>query len=49
MKTTTRGDLCYDTHITDDVIGYLSEDEAEKILNDIAALPRKRKCKYEIV
>ena len=31
-------DLCYETPITDDVIGYLDEDEVQPILNKIAAL-----------
>lgn len=30
--------LCYDTPITDDVIGYLDEDQIEKILIDIKNL-----------
>lgn len=31
--------LTYDTPITDDVIGWLSDDEVQKTLSDIAALP----------
>lgn len=35
-----RGSLCYDTPITDDVLGYLSgPEEVESILDSIAALP----------
>jgi len=30
--------ICYDTPITDDVIGYLSESDVEKLLNEVAAL-----------
>lgn len=32
------GHLCYDTDLTDDVLGYLSEDEANKAIADVAAL-----------
>lgn len=31
-------DLCYDTDITDDVLGHLSEDEVNKVLKEIEAL-----------
>jgi hypothetical protein len=31
-------DLCYDTHITDDVIGFLTEDGITHILGQIEAL-----------
>jgi len=30
--------ICYDTPITDDVIGHLSESDVEKLLNEVAAL-----------
>jgi hypothetical protein len=33
------GDLDYSTPVTNDVLGYLSEEEASKALEDIAALP----------
>lgn len=33
------GNLDYTTPITDDVLGYLSEAEANKVLSDIEALP----------
>lgn len=32
--------LCYDTPITDDVLGWLSEEEVAEKLGQIAALPR---------
>ncbi len=31
-------ELCYDTPITDDVIGHLTESDVEKLLNEVAAL-----------
>ena len=31
--------LCYDTEITDDVIGHLTEDEVDEILRKIENLP----------
>ena len=31
-------DICYDTPITDDVIGYLEEDQLNQLLADIEAL-----------
>lgn len=34
------GHICYDTPITDDVCGYLTSGEANKILSDIEALPK---------
>ena len=34
------GELCYDTPITDDVIGHLAADEAGEILEKIDALPK---------
>ena len=34
-------DLCYDTPITDDVIGYLDEDELNSILNEIYRLEKQ--------
>lgn len=33
--------LCYDTPITDDVVGYLTEEEANDILQQIASLPER--------
>ena len=33
-------DLCYTTPITDDVIGSLNEEDVEKLLSEIEALPR---------
>lgn len=35
------GKLCYDTPITDDVLGYLSEADVTKFLADLAALPKR--------
>lgn len=35
------GSLCYDTPITDDVLGWLSEDGVTKALGAIAALPAR--------
>jgi hypothetical protein len=32
------GDLCYHTHITDDVIGHLTETEVDKYLKQIEEL-----------
>ena len=32
------GEICYDTPITNDVLGYLTEDEVNSVLSDIAAL-----------
>jgi hypothetical protein len=32
--------LCYDTPITNDVIGYLSQEEAIELCDKIAALPK---------
>lgn len=34
------GELCYDTPITNDVIGYLTEDEVGEILEKIEALQK---------
>lgn len=31
-------DLCYDTHITDDVLGHLEEDQLNPLLADVEAL-----------
>lgn len=31
--------LCYDTHITSDVLGWLSDEDVNKTLDDIEALP----------
>lgn len=36
------GAICYDTPITDDVIGHLDDPEADAILEKIAALPPVR-------
>lgn len=33
--------LCYTTYITDDVIGYQTEADVEKVLAQIEALPKK--------
>lgn len=34
-------DLCYDTHITNDILGYLTEEAANEVLQQIAALPNR--------
>ena len=34
-------ELCYDTNITNDVIGYLTADEAIKLIKQVEALPKK--------
>ena len=34
-------DLCYDTPITDDVLGYLTDNEVDDYLSEIKALPAK--------
>ena len=36
-----RGRLCYDTPITDDVVSYLNDAEADALLEEIARLPKK--------
>ena len=37
--TTADGDLVYDTPVTDDVLGYLSEDDVTRHMAEVAALP----------
>lgn len=39
IAVTRNGYLCYDTPITNDVIGYLTIDEVLKVLDDIEQLP----------
>ncbi|MDU6719358.1 MAG: hypothetical protein E6458_00750 [Veillonella sp.] len=39
IAVTRNGYLCYDTPITNDVIGYLTIDELLKLLDDIERLP----------
>lgn len=39
--------LTYDTDITDDVLGYLNNDEVLEYLKDIKGLNREEKEKYE--
>ena len=36
--------LCYSTPITDDVIGWLNEEQVVATLHQIAALPRNNEC-----
>lgn len=47
LKEDTDGDwhLCYDTPITDDVIGHLSSKEVDKLLKKIEALPPAKRRK----
>lgn len=33
------GKLCYDTPITNDVLGHLTEDDVTRLLGEVAALP----------
>lgn len=39
------GNVCYDTPITDDVLGYLTEEAANEVLAQIEALPMKGETK----
>lgn len=34
------GDLCYDTHITDDVLGYRTKEEVTEIMKQVQELPK---------
>jgi len=40
LAVTKGGELCYDTEITDDVIGYLTLEEAEALADRVAALDK---------
>ena len=35
----TAGDLCYSTPVTDDVIGWLSEDDVSRVMKEVQELP----------
>lgn len=41
MAVMVDGDLCYDTPITNDVIGFLTVDGVNSVLEQIAALPHR--------
>lgn len=41
VTTADDGELCYDTPITSDVIGHLTDEEVEKLLDEIEALPAR--------
>lgn len=34
--------ICYDTPITSDVEGYLTDDDVERLLNEIVVLPKRK-------
>ena len=42
VAVTDKNGLTYETPITDDVLGYLTEDEATQALVDIEALPKPK-------
>ena len=42
LAVTTEDGLCYDTPITDDVLGYLSDQEVEDIVDKIEQLPTRQ-------
>ena len=35
------GYLCYDTPITDDVLGYITEEEVSKVMEKVQKLPKR--------
>ena len=35
------GEICYDTPVTDDVLGYQTSDSVASLLNQIASLPKE--------
>lgn len=42
------GDLCYDTPITDDVLGYLTQEEVQVALEQISKLPARTEKRPEL-
>ena len=40
------GEICYNTPLTDNVIGYLSDEEVSDLLDEIALLPEDDDCDH---
>lgn len=41
LAVTHEDELCYETSITDDVLGWLTDEQVEETLSEIARLPKK--------